>query len=152
MFDKIQMTLMMKMSTSNRFMVKPQTSDIRMTYEYIGVTYGWHTSTYEWHADVIRVQTNDMWFERKIKLIFLKCFDVIFFSNIWFIKEFSACDVYFGLFTKIKKRSGISLWCTFSACFFSYKCSLFNTLSIEKVSMSYLFSFSRYQTKFVIKF
>ena len=29
---------------------------------------------------------------------------------------------------------------------------LFNTLSMEKVSMSYLFSFSRYQTKCVIKF
>ena len=33
------------------FMVKPQTSDIRMTYEYIRVTYGSHTSdiriTYE---------------------------------------------------------------------------------------------------------
>ena len=27
-------------------MVKPHTSDIRVTYEYIRVTYGWHTSTY----------------------------------------------------------------------------------------------------------
>ena len=32
------------------FTVKPQKSDIRMTYEYIWVTYGWHTSTYGWHT------------------------------------------------------------------------------------------------------
>ena len=35
---------------------------------------------------------------------------------------------------------------------FPWKCSLFNTLSTEKASMSYLFSFSRYQTKCVRKF
>ena len=46
------------------FMVKPHTSDIRMTYEYIRVTYGWHTSdigmtyeyiqvTYGWHTSDI---------------------------------------------------------------------------------------------------
>ena len=39
-------------------MVKPQTSDIRMTYEYIRVTYGWNTSTYEWHTGGIRVHTS----------------------------------------------------------------------------------------------
>ena len=57
------------------FMVKPQTSDIRMTYEYIRVTYGSHTSdirityewhtdhirgTYKWHADDVRVHTSDI--------------------------------------------------------------------------------------------
>ena len=36
-------------------MVKPYTSGIRMTYEYIGVTNGWHTSTYECHTNDIRV-------------------------------------------------------------------------------------------------
>ena len=36
-----------------RFMVKPHTSDIRMTYEYIRVIYGWYTSTYEWHQNVM---------------------------------------------------------------------------------------------------
>ena len=36
-----------------RFMVKPHTSDIRMTYEYIQVIYGWYTSTYEWHQNVM---------------------------------------------------------------------------------------------------
>ena len=36
-------------------------------------------------------------------------------------------------------------------CDFPKKCSLFNSLSIDKVSMSHRISFSRYQTKFVIK-
>ena len=35
---------------------------------------------------------------------------------------------------------------------FSLKCSLSDTPSMEKVSMSYIFSFSRYQTKCVIEF
>ena len=35
---------------------------------------------------------------------------------------------------------------------FSIKCSLFNTLSMDKVAMSYLFSFSKNQTKCVIDF
>ena len=36
-------------------MVKPETSDIRMAYEYIQVTYELHTSTYERHTDDIQV-------------------------------------------------------------------------------------------------
>ena len=35
---------------------------------------------------------------------------------------------------------------------FLLKCSVFDTLSMDKVSMSHLISFSRYQTKRVIKF
>ena len=35
---------------------------------------------------------------------------------------------------------------------FSLKCFLFNTLSIDKVSMLYHFPFSRYQAKCVIMF
>ena len=42
------------------FMVQPQTSDMRMTYEYIRVTYGWHTSTYEWHTGDIRVHESGL--------------------------------------------------------------------------------------------
>ena len=42
---------------------------------------------------------------------------MILIPNIWFVKEFSACNTCFGLFTKIKKGSGISFWRTFSACF-----------------------------------
>ena len=33
---------------------------------------------------------------------------------------------------------------------FSWKCSIFNMLSMDKVSMSHLISFSRYQTKCVL--
>ena len=76
---------------------------------------------------------------------------IIPFENILFLKEFLACNGCFGLFTKIEKGSGTRFWCTFSA-WFSHKCSLFNTVSMAKVSMSYIFYFSRYQTKCVIKF
>ena len=40
------------------------------------------------------------------------------FSKILFSKEFLACSGCFGLFSKIKKESGASFWCTFSALFF----------------------------------
>ena len=43
---------------------------------------------------------------------------IILFQNILFLKEFLACNSCFGLFTKIKKGSDTSFWCTFSACFF----------------------------------
>ena len=42
---------------------------------------------------------------------------IIFFQNILFLKEFLACNGFFGLFTKVKKGSGNSLWYTFSAWF-----------------------------------
>ena len=41
-------------------MVKPHTSDIRMTYEYIRVAYRRHTSRYEWHTNGVRVHTDDL--------------------------------------------------------------------------------------------
>ena len=43
---------------------------------------------------------------------------IIPFQNILFLKEFLACNGCFGLFTKIKKGSGTSFWCTFSVWFF----------------------------------
>ena len=52
---------------------------------------------------------------------------------------------------KLKKGLGLP----FDAYFLhdlSIKCSLFNTLSMEKISMPYLFYISRYQTKCIIKF
>ena len=52
---------------------------------------------------------------------------------------------------KLKRGMGLA----FGAHFvhdFPEKCSLFNSLSMDKVSMSHLISFSRYQTKCVIKF
>ena len=43
---------------------------------------------------------------------------IILFQNIWFLKVFLVCNEYIGLFTKFKKGSGISFWCTFSVWFF----------------------------------
>ena len=40
-------------------------------------------------------------------------FLIILFQNILFLKEFLAYNGCFGLFTKFKKRSGTSFWCTF---------------------------------------
>ena len=45
-------------------------------------------------------------------------FFIILFQNILFLREFLACNGCFGLFTKIKKGSGTSFWCTFSVWFF----------------------------------
>ena len=56
-----------------------------------------------------------------------------------------------GYLAKLKRDSGLA----FGAHFlhdFPIKCFVFNTLSMDKVSMSHLISFSRYQTKCVIKF
>ena len=43
---------------------------------------------------------------------------IVLFQNILLLKQFLACNGYFGLFTKIIKRSGTSFCCTFSAWFF----------------------------------
>ena len=59
--------------------------------------------------------------------------------------------VVLGYLPNLKRGLGLA----FGARFlheFSTKQSLFNTLSISKASMSYLFPFSRYQTKCVINF
>ena len=39
---------------------------------------------------------------------------IILFQNISFLKEFLDCNGCFGLFSKMKKASGASFWCTFS--------------------------------------
>ena len=54
-----------------------------------------------------------------------------------------------GYLQKYQKRN---LGLAFGAYFLHEKCSLFNTLSFDKVAMSYLFSLLRHQTKCVIKF
>ena len=90
--------------------------------------------------------------DRKNKVNFFKVFLIILFQSVSFFMQFLACNGYFGLFTKIKKpsRTGFSVH---SFCMiFPEKCSFLTTLSIDKVSMSYLFSFSRYQGKCVIEF
>ena len=43
---------------------------------------------------------------------------ITFFQNILFLKEFLACYGCFWLFTKMKRGSGTSFWCPFSAWFF----------------------------------
>ena len=56
-----------------------------------------------------------------------------------------------GYLTKLKKDLGLG----FGAHFlheFSIKCSVFDTLSMDKISMSRPISFSRHQTKCVIRF
>ena len=68
---------------------------------------------------------------------FLKFFDNPF-QNVLFLKEFLACNGCFGLFTKIKKGSWTSFWCTFSPWFF-HKIIPYYNLSMDKVSMSYFF-------------
>ena len=75
---------------------------------------------------------------------------IILYQNILFPKEFLAYNGCFGLFTKIKDlrpKTKTSFWCTFSAWFFQM--FLISTLSMDKVSVPYLFCFSRYQRKFV---
>ena len=58
-------------SMSKWFMVKPHTSDMRVTYEwytsdiwvtykYTRVTYEWHACTYEWHTSTYVSNTDDM--------------------------------------------------------------------------------------------
>ena len=51
---------------------------------------------------------------------------------------------------KLKRGLGLAFGAHFMHDF-SLKMSLFNSLSMDKVSMLHLLSFSRYQTKFVIK-
>ena len=54
--------------------IQVHTSDILITYEYIRVTCGWHTSTHEWHDIQMSFECHmdDMRFQKKIKLSFLK--------------------------------------------------------------------------------
>ena len=70
--------------------------------------------------------------KEKIKLTFLRLLENPLLKYLIFKKIF-ACYECFGLFIKIKKEYGTSFWCTFSAWFFKKKCSLFNTLSMDKV-------------------
>ena len=51
-----------------------------------------------------------------MKLTFLRHL-IILFQNILFLKEFITNNGCFGLFTRIKKWSVTSLWCTFPAYF-----------------------------------
>ena len=72
------------------------------------------------------------------------------FQNILFLKQLLAWNSCFGLFSKIKKWSGASFWCLFFA-WFIHKNVPYLILSMDKVSMSHIIFFSRYQTECVIK-
>ena len=56
-----------------------------------------------------------------------------------------------GYLAKLKRGLGLAFGGHFLRDFY-IKCFLFDSLSLDKVSMSHLNSFSRYQTKCVIKF
>ena len=76
---------------------------------------------------------------------------IIPFQNILLLKEFLARDGRFGLSTQVVKRSETSFWRTFSARLI-HKNDLYLILHPWKVSVPYLFSFSRYETKCFIEF
>ena len=82
--------------------------------------------------------------KEKMNLPFLRLFDNLL-SKYFAFKIIFACKGCFGFITKIIIRSGKLLLHIFRMIFS-------DTRSMDKVSMSYLFSFSGYQTKSVIKF
>ena len=53
-----------------RFIVKLNTSDIRMTCEYIQVTYGCHTSTKEWHITYEYIRVACGWHTSDIQVVY----------------------------------------------------------------------------------
>ena len=77
---------------------------------------------------------------------------IILFQNILVLEEIFAGNACLpNYLPKLKRNLGLA----FGAYFlhdFSIKMFLFHTLSIDKVSISYLFFFSKYQTKYVVKF
>ena len=88
--------------------------------------------------------------KEKMKLTFLRLFDNPL-SQYLILKEFLACNSFFGSFTKVKKGSGNSLWYTFSA-WFSNKNVPYLILYQWTKFQCHLFFFLRYQTKCVIQF
>ena len=112
------------------------TSDTRMTYEYIRVTHEWHTSTYKWHTSTYEWHTDDIrvtygWHTSTYE---------------WHTDDIRVHTV-LGYLPKLKRDLELAFGAHFQHGFFI---QLVNTLSIDKVSTSYLFT--RYQTKCVIKF
>ena len=87
-----------------------------------------------------------------MKLPFLRLFDNPLSKYLTF-KIVSCIQWLFWVIYQIIKRSRTSFFCTFSAWFFYKNVFLSDTPSMDdKVSMSYLFALSRYQTKCVIEF
>ena len=76
---------------------------------------------------------------------------ITLFQNTFFLKNFLHTMAVLGDLAKL--RRGLQLtFCEIICTIIPKKCSVFNTLPMDKVSMSHLISFSRYQTKCVIKF
>ena len=144
--DDIRVTYEWHASTYEWHMdqIQVHTSDIRMTYEYIRVKYGWCASTYEWHAADIRITCG-----RKKNWLFKSCL-IILFQCIWFVKAFVTYSGCFGLFTKIKKGSGISFRCTFCAWFFHTNLPYLILYQLRKFQRHIFFK--RNQSNYVIKF
>ena len=76
--------------------------------------------------------------KKKLKLTFLKLFDNTL-SKYAILKELIGCNGCFELFTKIKKGSGTSFWCTFSAWFFHKNVSYLILLQWTKFQCYTLF-------------
>ena len=119
--------------------LRGNTSDIRMTYEYIRVTYRWHMGTYKWHTNDLRVTWRWHVVRKKNKVNFLKAFYKFPFkiSDLW--KNSLHALTVLGFLPKLKRGLELAFGAHFLLVFFSYKCSSFNTLSVDKVLMSYLF-------------
>ena len=85
----------------------------KIVSEGFQVTYGWHTSTYQWHTDDIRVHTSDIRMTYEYTRVTYGCHTSAY-KYIRVTYRWHTSTYYFGLFTKIKKGSGISFRCTFS--------------------------------------
>ena len=96
------------------------------------------------------VQKKRVGAEEKIKVTFKRFFDNLLLRYL-ISKRILAVIGCFGLFTKIKEGSGISLLYTLCIIFLQ-KCSIFKTLSCNQVATSDLLSSSKYQTICVLKF
>ena len=79
------------------------------------------------------------WLQNKNKFNFLKVFWESTSKVTYFVKRFL-----YGLLVlcPLPKESETSFWCTFFACFLSYKYCLFNCVSIDQVSIPDLLNFS----------
>ena len=74
---------------------------------------------------------------------------MILSQKAYFRKNFLHAMAFLSYLPKLKKGLGIAS-IAFFCMIFHKKCYLFNTLSMDKVSMSYLFSFLRFQTNVLL--
>ena len=77
---------------------------------------------------------------------------ITLFRNILLLKQFLARNGCCGLFTKVKKGTGTSFWCTFSTRIFHKNVPYLTLYLWTKFQCHTFFSFSKCHTKYVIKF